>query len=411
MNFHAEPTRVAIACGGTGGHLFPGLAIGRELVTLGCKVTLLVSPKDVDQTAVAGLTGLDVATLPAVGLQGKNYPAFLLGFWKAYRASVRLFKTPGSKPAAVLAMGGFTAAPPVIAGRRLGASTFLHESNTVPGRANRLLARWIDQAFVGFPVAVNRLKTARTTSVGTPVRDAIARLRAQRDQAAARAELGLDPANPVLLITGGSQGARGLNTLVTSALPELARIEPTLQFIHLSGVPDFDSVRIAHSPLGGRSVVRPFLKEMDLALAAADVVISRAGASSMAELAALRLPSILVPLPTAQDNHQFHNAEAFSKTGAAITLDQGKSQAADVVSAVVTLLRDQDRRERMQSALAHADSPDAASAIAGAILEHIREPFTNAVRRKARSRAAATAGKPAGKLAPRPAFMPAKEVA
>lgn len=407
---NSQPNRVAIACGGTGGHLFPGLAVGRELAALGCKVTLLVSPKDVDQTAVAGLTGLDVATLPAVGLQGKNYPAFVFGFWKAYRASLRLFKTAGSKPDAVLAMGGFTAAPPVIAGRRLGAAAFLHESNTIPGRANRLLARWVDRAFVGFPSAADRLRAASSDCVGTPVRESIAHLRSHRDTASARIELGLDPSKPVLLVTGGSQGARGLNSLVTSALPELSRVEPELQFVHLSGTPDFDAVRIAHAGLGARSVVRPFLKEMDLALAAADVVISRAGASSMAELAALRLPSILVPLPTAQDNHQFHNAEAFARSGAAIALDQGRSTAAELISHVVVLLRDADRRKKMQSALAEADSPDAAAVIAGSIVEHLREPFTNAMRRKLKP-AAKPQANTAHKPLPRPALVPAKEVA
>lgn len=205
-------THVAIACGGTGGHLFPGLAVGRELGARGARVTLLISPKEVDQAAVQGLTGIQTATLPAVGLQGRNYGAFLMGFGRAWQAARRLFTDRSialRPPDAILGMGGFTAAPPMLAGRHLGAATFLHESNTIPGRANRLMARWTQEAFTGFDETVARLGRARVTCTGTPVRDTIAQLRHHRDSQAAKACLGLDPAKPVLLITGGSQGSPG----------------------------------------------------------------------------------------------------------------------------------------------------------------------------------------------------------
>src|SRR5262245_25675337 len=154
---HCESLRpIAIACGGTGGHLFPGLAVAQELVERGCKVTLIVSPKEVDQQAVQGVVGMDVMTLPAVGLKRGGEIAFLRGCCRSYRAARKLFQA--RRPQAVLAMGGFTSAPPVLAGRRSGAPAFLHESNTIPGRANRLLSRMVTQAFVGFPSAAARLK-------------------------------------------------------------------------------------------------------------------------------------------------------------------------------------------------------------------------------------------------------------
>jgi len=407
MTSPASTLHVAIACGGTGGHLFPGMAVGRELAARGCRVTLLVSPKDVDQAAVAGLSGLGVATLPALGLQDGNHLSFALGFWKAWRASRKLFAGQSNRPHAVLAMGGFTAAPPFLAARMRGAAGFLHESNTVPGRANRLLARWTERAFTGFAGTGRRLPGATAEWVGTPVRDAIGRLRDQRDPAAARRALGLDPDRPVLLVTGGSQGARGLNRLVLAALPELARTSPELQFIHLSGAPDLDEVRAAHAPLGARSVVHAFLQDMHTALDAAEFVVSRAGASSMAELAALRLPAVLVPLPTAQDNHQFHNAEAFVQTGAALRLDQATACPADLVAAVRSLRPASPLRGPMTAALARADSPGAASDIASAILTHLREPFTNAVRRTApRTRRPGTSERPS----PSPLLVPAKDM-
>jgi UDP-N-acetylglucosamine--N-acetylmuramyl-(pentapeptide) pyrophosphoryl-undecaprenol N-acetylglucosamine transferase len=383
-------THVAIACGGTGGHLFPGLAVGRELGARGARVTLLISPKEVDQAAVRGLTGLQTATLPAVGLQGRNYGAFLLGFARAWQSARRQFSDRAISqrpPDAILGMGGFTAAPPMLAGRQLGAATFVHESNTIPGRANRLMAPWTREAFTGFDGTAALLERSRVTCTGTPVRDHIAQLRHHRDPRLAKACLGLDPDKPVLLITGGSQGARGLNQWVCAALPGLASAAPDLQFIHLSGAPDQATVEAAHHPLGRRSMVRPFLQEMHLALAAADAVISRAGASSLAELAALRIPSILIPLPTAQDNHQFHNAQALARSGAAVLLPQSNPDPERLRSEVLTLLHDTTLRASMQQALIQIDRPEAASLIAESILEHLRQPFTQAVRRTSASRA------------------------
>ena len=375
---------VAIACGGTGGHLFPGLAVGRELAARGTQVTLLISPKEVDQAAVQGLGDLRTATLPAVGLQGRNYGSFLMGFMMAWRAAHRCFSDRSLSPRppeAVLGMGGFTAAPPMLAGRRLGAATFLHESNTVPGRANRMLARWTRESFTGFEETGGRWGRTSVTFTGTPVREAIARLRPIRDPRAAKTALGLDPERPVLLVTGGSQGARGLNRWVCDTLPGLAAAAPDLQFIHLSGTPDLPEVQAAHRALGLRSVVLPFLQEMHLALEAADAVVSRAGASSLAELAALRLPSVLIPLPTAQDNHQYHNAAVLSRAGAALLMEQSNPDPARLQGGILAVLKDAALRDSMRTALGALDHPEAAATIAECILEHLRQPFTQAARR------------------------------
>src|SRR5450755_4208321 len=163
-----NPPFVAIACGGTGGHLFPGLAVAEQLQKRGCEIALLISPKDVDQQAVKSAQGMEIFTLPAVALQNRNYFSFARSFWQSWRASKKIFQA--RPPQAVLAMGGFTSAPPVLAGNAFGAKTFLHESNTIPGKANRLLARFVDEAFIGFPEAGSRLKARKITTTGTPVR-------------------------------------------------------------------------------------------------------------------------------------------------------------------------------------------------------------------------------------------------
>jgi len=328
MKSPPETLHVAIACGGTGGHLFPGIAVGTELTQRGVDVTLLISPKDVDQQGVAGLRDFTVATLPAVALQGGNLPGFLAATWRSRAAAGRLFAT--QPPHAVLAFGGFTAAPPVLAGRRLGAITVIHESNLIPGRANRWLAHLVDECFVGFAEAAQRLWHPHVTHTGTPVRE---QFTVPIDPAGARQLLGLRPDRPTLVVIGGSQGARGLNQLVLASLPALVAAVPALQFVHLSGEPDFAQVRAGYDALratapGVSAVVRPFLSEVELALAAATLVVSRAGASSLAEYAAVAVPVVLVPLPTAQDNHQYHNAAALVRTGAARLVEQNRTSPA-----------------------------------------------------------------------------------
>ncbi len=356
---------IAIACGGTGGHLFPGIAVADQLKQRHCDVALLISPKEVDQQAVKAVSGVEIFTLPAVGLQNRNYFSFGRSFFKSFRAARQIFKS--RPPAAVLAMGGFTSAPPVLAARKFGAKTFLHESNTVPGKANRFLSRFVDAAFVGFPESAGRLRSQKTLVVGTPVRPKFFAAD-MGNPSACRVQLGLDPAWPTMLVVGGSQGARGLNDLVLSTLPLLAA-QPW-QWLHLTGPADFEKVQSAYAKLGVKSVVKSFLAEMDLALGAATACISRAGASSLAEMAATRIPSALVPLPTAADNHQFHNAAAFAKTGAACLVTQRETSPAEFARILTDLMGNEMSRQKIQSALAQWHSPDSAAQIARNILDY-----------------------------------------
>ena len=390
---------VAIACGGTGGHLFPGLAVGEALVRRGASVTLLVSPKEIDQEAVKTAIGMDVITLPAVALESPHFVRFLRGFWQAFGTARRRFRE--RPPCAVLAMGGFTGAPPILAARLSQAATFVHESNAIPGRANRWLAPWVDGALVGFPSAVRRLWNRTVTVTGTPVRPQFRR----QDATASCASLGLDPRQPVLLVMGGSQGARAINQLVRQALPLLCGQLPELQFIHLTGPHDVAEVRAAYAAQGCRAVVRTFLAEMELAMSAATAAINRAGASSLAELAAVRLPAILIPYPTAADHHQYLNALEFAQTGAARMLVERGATATSLTRFVAELIRSGPVRAQIQSALKSWDRPEAADDIAVRLLAAIEGKSEKAglTRRSARENApaagpAAAAGPPPGTL-------------
>jgi UDP-N-acetylglucosamine--N-acetylmuramyl-(pentapeptide) pyrophosphoryl-undecaprenol N-acetylglucosamine transferase len=356
---------IAIACGGTGGHLFPGLAVAEQLVKRGCSVIVLVSPKEVDQQAVKMARNVEIVTLPAVGLQNRNYFSFGKSFLKSWLAAREIFRQ--RKPAAALAMGGFTSAPPIFAARQLGAKTFLHESNTIPGRANRWLSRFVDQCFVGFPQASAKLHTRNAVVTGTPVRPKFQ----PRHPGPCRVALGLEADRPTILVMGGSQGASGINDLIIKALPFFAKRDPQPQFFHLSGPADVEKVRQAYAEKNLRAVVHGFFGEMELALGAATVTVSRSGASSLAEIAAVRVPSVLIPFPAATDNHQFFNATAFRETGAAQLLDQ-KSTAPEIAAPVIlNLIANATAREQMQSALGKWHAPQAAEQIAETMLKLI----------------------------------------
>jgi UDP-N-acetylglucosamine--N-acetylmuramyl-(pentapeptide) pyrophosphoryl-undecaprenol N-acetylglucosamine transferase len=361
-NVFAPPRKIAIACGGTGGHLFPGIAIAHELARRDCEVTLLVSQKEVDQQAVASVAGkYQVVSLPAVGLSGKNYLGFGFGLAKSAALSLRHFRK--NSPDVVLAMGGFTSVAPVLAGKILSADTYLHESNSIAGRANRWLARLIDQAFVYFPTTSIRAK--KIEALGMPVRPQFSK---PMRPAVARRLLGLEENDPVLLVMGGSQGATGINDLALAVAPLLRDSIPNLQILHLTGKQDFDIVQKAYAAQNCRAVVRAFLNEMDLALTAADVAISRAGASSLAEFAATRLPAVLIPYPTAADNHQFHNAHAFVQSGAACMFEQSTVEPHTLAAELLEIINNLQRRASMQQSLERWDRPTSASEIADRIL-------------------------------------------
>jgi UDP-N-acetylglucosamine--N-acetylmuramyl-(pentapeptide) pyrophosphoryl-undecaprenol N-acetylglucosamine transferase len=380
---------IAIACGGTGGHLFPGLAVAEQLQQRGCDVALLISPKDVDQQAVKSAHGMEIFTLPAVALQNRNYFSFARSFVKSWLSARKIFQQ--RRPAAVLAMGGFTSAPPILAAKFSGIKTFLHESNTIPGRANKFLARFVNVAFVGFPETAARLNARKVTVTGTPVRPQFcssgrgsahfsgeeiqSRLTSAATINNCRTVLGLEASRPTILVVGGSQGARGLNEMVLSTLPLLA--EKNWQWLHLTGANDFEKVQAAYAAREIKAVVKPFLAEMDLALGAATVAVSRAGASSLAEIAAMRLPSLLVPFPAAADNHQFFNARIFEMSGAARLLEQKKSTPEKVSAMLAELVEDNSVRSKMQSALIQWHAPKSAGQIAENIL---RAVFKNAGR-------------------------------
>lgn len=353
---------LVIACGGTGGHLFPGLAVAEEWTARGGKVLLLVSEKKIDQEARQKYTQYRFETLPAIGKPANLSPKMLPFLWKLWRTTGRCGPLLSSFGAdAVLGMGGFTSLPPCWAAQKAGLPAFVHDSNALPGKANRLTAKFCRKVFIGMEPARRFFPGKEAVLTGTPVR---AEMRTLPTRAAAAAKFGLDPTRPTLLVTGGSQGARRLNSLVAEAF---ASFPPGTQVLHVAGPHDQQRVEQEAAGRDGYRVVG-FCDDMPSAYAVADAVLSRSGASSMTELSFLGLPSILVPFPFAADDHQTRNGEVFARAEAAFLEPEGALDAAKLAARVTTLMTDLQTRDRMAQAARSLAVPDAAARVCDAIL-------------------------------------------
>ena len=352
---------MVIACGGTGGHLFPGLAVAEEWTARGGEVLLLVSEKKIDQEARRKYTQYRFETIPAIGKPATFSPKMFPFLWKLWRTMgrcgglVRDFKADG-----VLGMGGFTSLPPCWAAKRAGVPAFVHDSNALPGKANRLTSRFCSKVFIGVDPARRFFPEREVVLTGTPVR---AEMRALPNRKDAAAMFGLDPSRPTLLVTGGSQGARRLNSLVAEAFDQFP---PGTQVLHVAG--PIDQARVEEEARGrdGYRVIG-FCDDMPSAYAVADAVISRSGASSMTELSFLGLPSILVPFPYAADDHQTRNGEVFAEKDAAFLEPEADLSAEKLAGRVTALMSDLQTRERMAQAARSLAVPDAAARVCDAI--------------------------------------------
>ena len=319
-----QPTKpsVVIACGGTGGHVFPGIAVMHALMERGVEVTLVVSEKRVDREAVADLESAKVETIPSVAFGLRSLPSFIKTLVGSTFRLLRQFRS--QRPAAVLSMGGFTSAAPILAAWFLRIPVLIHEANSMPGRANRLFARIARTVLLHFDESREHIRHRDVRVVGMPVRSEFQPRSSEMARVAAKA-LGFDPDRPLLAVIGGSQGARPINDLVIDSLELLSREIPAIQVLHVAGTRDLEQVRKRYwiSQMDGR--VEGFFTDMPNLLAAASVVISRAGASSLAEISRVGVPSVLIPFPQAADDHQSRNAEAFVPYHRAALLKQSEA--------------------------------------------------------------------------------------
>jgi UDP-N-acetylglucosamine--N-acetylmuramyl-(pentapeptide) pyrophosphoryl-undecaprenol N-acetylglucosamine transferase len=361
--------RIAIACGGTGGHLFPGVAVAEELIRRGHNILLLVSCKQIDALALEGRSHLRSRALPGIGWPGvlsPQLPSFFMKLaqsWSECRSEFEDFH-----PSAVLGMGGFTSAVPLMLARRRNVPTLIHESNAFPGRVTRLVAPRVSRILLGFGACAAYLRGERCVVTGTPVRLGLERI----DRAQAAERYGLNPQAKTVLIMGGSQGARGINNLVIQALPLWQERRDDWQFIHLTGTGDSNIAEINYRRNRLVSVVKPFSQEMEHLYSLADVVISRSGASSLTEISHYGLPSILIPFPAAADDHQTKNAQVFEERGAALVFAESKLTPERLSQTVKDILENESYRNRLSKAAQALAGAGAAERVAEEIEKCIR---------------------------------------
>ncbi|MCB1091804.1 MAG: undecaprenyldiphospho-muramoylpentapeptide beta-N-acetylglucosaminyltransferase, partial [Verrucomicrobiae bacterium] len=355
------PGKLVIACGGTGGHLFPGIAVAEAWRARGGEVLLIISEKQIDTLATEGYDYFRFERQPAIAMPPILSPR-IIGFagalLKGISQSCALLKSFGAD--AVLGMGGFTSTAPMMAGKWLGLPTYIHESNAIPGRANLLNARFSTRVLVGFDACADKFDHRKVEVVGTPLRPSVWN-RPSREEGLRR--FGLRPDRKTLLVMGGSQGARRINELVGESLARFP--SDRLQVLHISGPQDHEMAKAFHQdkPADLSTVLLPFCAEMQYALAAADLAICRSGASTLTELAHYSLPSILVPYPFAAHDHQTRNAEVFSNPGAAMLWPQDRLDAATFANELVTLMEDDAALAEMKVALGSLAVADAAERI------------------------------------------------
>jgi UDP-N-acetylglucosamine--N-acetylmuramyl-(pentapeptide) pyrophosphoryl-undecaprenol N-acetylglucosamine transferase len=255
-------------------------------------------------------------------------------------------------------MGGFTSTAPVLAGRFRGIATLIHESNAVPGKANRWTARVVNAVMLGFQECAPFFPKTRTEVTGTPVRTELVRL----DRADSRRKLGLREDLPTLLVMGGSQGASGINQALIKALPFLQGVP--LQVIHLSGGRDERLVADNYRRENVPAYIGAFHHQMEEVYSAADLVVARAGAASLAEFAGFSLPGILIPFPYAADDHQTRNAEIYARADAAILLKQSDLSGELLARNIRELMENPQRLQQMAANCARLASTDAAGRVA-----------------------------------------------
>jgi len=359
--------RIAVAGGGTGGHLFPALAALEALRKRAgrLEVLWLATTRAIDSD-VLSRHGIRYQPQPArpFSVRPWKWPAF----WWAWRRSVRLASRTlrDFRPHVVLGTGGYACGPAVTAGHRLGVPTCLLNPDARPGLANRVLSRKSTKVFVQWEVTLRHFKRPQAALTGCPVRQGFLSLSKERGCE----HLGLCADQPVLLVTGASQGARNINLAVLELAGWLCRQHPDWQVLHLTGQADYELIRRKYKDLPGFKAIA-FTQEMPAAMAAADLVISRAGASSLAEITAAGKAAVLMPYPYDRQRHQYANAAVLREAGAAVVVEDRKDPQANAEGlrqVLQVLLAKEDKRIEMAEASRRLGRPDAAERVAEAIL-------------------------------------------
>lgn len=359
--------RFVVGCGGTGGHIIPGIALAQELSRLGHAVLFIGNHKGLEETIVkaAGFDfqGINVQKLyRKISLSNLLFPFKLISSTLKARNILR-----GYKPNGVICTGGFVSGPVALAALMNKVPLYFHESNSFPGLTTRYLARYTRLTFVSFVGAAKRLKKVRTLQLGIPIP-------ARIDGASEfqLADIGLDPGKPVILVTGGSQGSVAINNAVDASLQAI--LDKGFQLIWQTGRKSFAQYSARHANKKGLYIF-DFSSQLTSFYRVAQLAITRAGAMTVAELEENRLPALMIPLPTAADNHQYYNALEQQKRGLALILQQKELNSARLLAAIQNMLQN---LASYQAKLRELPPNTASHDIIQALLANLKQEYPHA---------------------------------
>lgn len=362
--------RILITGGGTGGHLYPALAVAGLLKEKDPSGKILfVGTRDGLESHIVPSEGYPFREISAVKWPRKlnlQILGVLKSLLKGYRQGLRIIRE--FSPHAVFATGGYVSVPLVLAAVRHGVPVYLHEQNSIPGLANKLLSRWARVIFTTFPLKRPVFsRRAKVIYSGLPVRREI--LLVKREDGVRF--FGLDPALLTLLVTGGSRGARAINEAMLEVYSMMQNDEglPSLQIIHLTGNADYDRFCKQMVKQGiregkiGKLVIRPYLEEMEYGLAAADLIVSRAGAATLAEVMARGIPAILIPYPYATGNHQYYNALLLAQERAAYLISEKELTPHRLYTVIQEVITNEPLRKNLSQQIRRFGRPEAGEII------------------------------------------------
>jgi UDP-N-acetylglucosamine--N-acetylmuramyl-(pentapeptide) pyrophosphoryl-undecaprenol N-acetylglucosamine transferase len=369
----AAPTThlsVLVAGGGTGWHLYPGIAVARELLARRADAQVgFVGTEGGIEARVVPREGFELDVIRSAGLKGKSLAAWLRGMALLPLSALDAWRVIARRrPTVVVGVGGYSSGPVLALAAVRGIPTLVMEQNATAGLTNRLLAPLVSAAAITYRES-ERVFGTKAFLAGNPVRPEFFDAGSAAGSSASRASQGEGAGQAVrVLVFGGSQGAHAINIAMVEAAPRLAAAGGAFAITHQTGERDLAEVRSGYTRAGLDARVEPFLFEMAEEMRSADVVVCRAGATTLAELAAAGRPSILVPLPTATDDHQRTNALVFVREGAARMVEQRQLTGESLAAALIELAGDATARERMREAARRLAHPDSARVIVDKVL-------------------------------------------
>ncbi len=359
-----KPLRMLLTGGGTGGHLFPAIAAAEEMCSRlpGSTIMFIGTTRKMDKESLSHY-GYMVKSIHSYGLKGKSFIELIKAVAVLPVSFLQsLYRIMMFRPDVVLGVGGYVTGPVIVAARILGKKTVIHEQNSVPGLANRKLGSWAGRICISLPESGKFFPGTKTVLTGNPVRKPILDLAFQRQEKETRSE------SVSILILGGSQGAHRLNELVAAAICDDRRLHH-IQVIHQTGVSDCQMVREKYKQHGIAATVEPFFRDMVEVYRQADFLVSRAGATTLAELAVLGKPAILVPYPHAADNHQQKNATYYVTGGGCVDVSERQLTSDALADKIADLATDRNKRAAMSAAMKKLGMPEAAAKIVDVCLE------------------------------------------